>query len=72
MNIEISFCLSNKCAEHYCELPLAPGMRLDFLFDFGDQWHFTLHAESVNAELTLHQPRVLEKHGTAPKQYGGW
>jgi hypothetical protein len=54
------------------DLPLAPGMRLDFLFDFGDQWHFTLHTESVNAGLALQKPRVLEKHGQAPKQYGEW
>ena len=54
------------------DLPLAPGMRLDFLFDFGDQWHFTLHTESVNAGPALQKPRVLEKHGKAPKQYGEW
>ena len=54
------------------ELPLAPGMRLDFLFDFGDQWHFTLHTESIDAGPAIHKPRVLEKHGKAPKQYGGW
>jgi hypothetical protein len=54
------------------ELPLAPGMRLDFLYDFGDQWEFALHTESVNAGLVIQKPRVLEKHGKAPKQYGGW
>ena len=54
------------------ELPLAPGMRLDFLYDFGDQWPFTLHTESIDAGPALHKPRVLEKHGRAPKQYGGW
>ena len=54
------------------ELPLAPGMRLDFLFDFGDQWAFALHTESVNAGPALKKPRVLEKHGQAPEQYGGW
>ena len=40
------------------ELPLAPGMRLDFLYDFGDQWEFALHAESANAGLALKKPRV--------------
>jgi hypothetical protein len=54
------------------DLLLAPGMRLDFLFDFGDQWHFTLHTESIDAGPAIHKPRVLEKHGKAPKQYGGW
>lgn len=54
------------------ELPLAPGMRLNFLYDFGDHWEFALHAEGANAELALQKPRVLEKHGKAPKQYGEW
>ncbi len=54
------------------ELPLAPGMRLDFLFDFGDEWRFTLYTESIDAGPAIHKPRVLEKHGQAPKQYGGW
>lgn len=53
------------------ELPLAPGMRLDFLYDFGDEWRFTLHTESIDAGPAIHKPRVLEKHGQAPKQYGG-
>ena len=54
------------------DLPLAPGMCLDFLFDFGDQWHFTLHTESIDAGPVIQKPRVLEEHGRAPEQYGGW
>lgn len=54
------------------ELPLAPGMRLDFLYDFGDHWEFALHTESVNVGPAIKKPRVLEKHGKAPEQYEGW
>ncbi|MFZ0258017.1 MAG: hypothetical protein WAN46_20785 [Gammaproteobacteria bacterium] len=52
------------------EIPLAKGMRLDFLFDFGDQWEFAIQTESVDFRPAVKQPQVLEKHGKAPKQYG--
>jgi hypothetical protein len=54
------------------DIPLFPGSRIDFLFDFGDEWEFVLQTERVNADLAIRKPRVLEKHGRAPKQYGGW
>lgn len=54
------------------DLPLSEGMRIGFLFDFGDQWEFTIQTERVNAEFALKKPQMLEKHGKAPKQYRGW
>lgn len=54
------------------DLPLSEGMRIGFLFDFGDQWEFTIQTERVNAEFALKRPQVLEKHGKAPKQYREW
>jgi hypothetical protein len=54
------------------DLPLSEGMRLGFLYDFGDQWEFDIEVESLNSGPALKKPRVLEKHGKAPAQYGGW
>ena len=47
-------------------------MRIGFLFDFGDQWEFDIQTESVNVGSAIGKPQVLEKHGKAPEQYGGW
>jgi hypothetical protein len=47
-------------------------MHLGFLFDFGDQWEFDIQTESVDFGRVTKKPQVLEKHGKAPKQYGGW
>jgi len=54
------------------DLPLAEGMRIGFLFDFGDQWEFEIQTESVDAGPVSKKPRVLERHGKAPKQHAGW
>jgi hypothetical protein len=51
-------------------LPLAEGMRIDFLFDFGDNWEFDIVVEAVNAGLSIQDPEVLEKRGEPPEQYG--
>lgn len=54
------------------DIPLSEGMRIGFLFDFGDQWEFDIKTESVNAGSAIKKPRVLEKRGKAPKQYRDW
>ena len=56
------------------DLPLSEGMRIGFLFDFGDDWRFDLLVERVNAGPASQEPQVLETHGTAPAQYedGDW
>lgn len=53
-------------------IPLSPGMRIGFLYDFGDEWEFDILTESVNDGAAIKKPRVVEKHGKAPEQYGGW
>lgn len=53
-------------------LPLSQGMRIGFLYDFGDQWEFAIKIESLNSGPAIKKPQVLEKHGQAPPQYGGW
>ncbi|MTW22570.1 IS1096 element passenger TnpR family protein [Allochromatium palmeri] len=54
------------------DLSLCEGMRISFLFDFGDDWRFELLVERVNAESKSQEPQVLEVHGAAPVQYGDW
>lgn len=52
-------------------LNLAPGRRFRYLFDFGDSWWFDIVLEEVREGETLPGgPKVLEKKGRAPKQYG--
>lgn len=65
-------------------LPLMPGNRLEYLFDFGDSWYFDLTLESIETPLLESQAKVkgrkkqtkstfgevLEQSGKAPKQYG--
>src|SRR5262249_45343774 len=52
------------------ELPLQPGASMEFLFDFGDCWKFTVKLESIEPpQKKLKAPRILEKHGKAPEQY---
>ncbi len=52
------------------DIPLAKGLRIEFLFDFGDQWTFALQTERVDFGPATEQPQVLEAHGKAPEQYG--
>ncbi|NEX21312.1 plasmid pRiA4b ORF-3 family protein [Thiorhodococcus mannitoliphagus] len=54
------------------DLALCEGMRIDFLFDFGDDWRFELLVERVNEEPASQEPQVLEAHGAAPEQYEDW
>jgi hypothetical protein len=54
------------------DLPLYQGMRIGFLFDFGDQWDFDIQTENVDVGSMIGKPQVLERHGEAPEQYGGW
>lgn len=52
------------------DIPLAKGLRIELLFDFGDQWTFALQTERVDFGPATEQPQVLEAHGKAPEQYG--
>ena len=52
-------------------LPLAEKETMHFLYDFGDDWKFKLVLEKIDPpNARLKRPNVIEKHGTAPKQYG--
>lgn len=52
------------------DLPLFEGTRITFLFDFGDQWEFDIEIERVDADLAVPKPRILEREGKVPRQYG--
>jgi hypothetical protein len=54
------------------DLPLHPGMGIDFLYDFGEQWEFNIRTERMNIESAIDKSQIMETHGKAPEQYGGW
>ncbi|HYV47509.1 MAG TPA: hypothetical protein VFA20_21765 [Myxococcaceae bacterium] len=52
------------------ELSLVPGMRIAYLFDFGDELRHDVRVESVGPlPEGLEAPRVVERVGTPPQQY---
>jgi len=52
------------------DLPLAEGATMTFVFDYGDNWKFTLKLESVtDVDRKLKGPKVIQSSGTAPVQY---
>ncbi|NEX19467.1 plasmid pRiA4b ORF-3 family protein [Thiorhodococcus mannitoliphagus] len=54
------------------DLALRAGMRIDFLFDFGDRWRFELTVEQVSDGPASQEPQLLEAHVRAPVQYDNW
>ena len=54
-------------------LPLEPGQTMELLYDYGDNWEFTIKLERVEPPGTkIKAPRIMESHGKSPKQYGDW
>jgi len=55
--------------------PLPTGMKLYYLFDFGDNWLFqitkTRHKDKL-IQSGIVYPRVIEARGKNPKQYPDW
>ncbi|MGM0440511.1 MAG: IS1096 element passenger TnpR family protein [Chlamydiota bacterium] len=52
------------------DLNLTVGSKMDFLFDFGDNWMFSISLEELApSETQSEDATILEKHGQAPKQY---
>ena len=51
------------------ELDLAPGARLAYVFDFGDEWRVRLTLRGTEASEGAPYPRVLRRTGQAPPQY---
>jgi hypothetical protein len=52
------------------ELPLQPGDRMIFLFDFGDNWEFDVQLEEIQPpNAKIKKPKILKRYGEAPSQY---
>ena len=52
------------------DAPLAPGEKMTYLFDFGDNWEFEVMLEEIAPpDPKAKKARIIEKHGQAPPQY---
>jgi len=56
------------------DLPLAIGERMEFWFDFGDDWRFAVQLERIEPQRTPPVTRavVIEACGESPDQYEDW
>ncbi|MFQ5592759.1 MAG: plasmid pRiA4b ORF-3 family protein [Anaerolineae bacterium] len=55
------------------DLGLRPKQRFLYLFDYGDEHRFEVQLLAVNPDAPKGDyPRVVERHGRNPKQYGSW
>jgi hypothetical protein len=55
--------------------PLPTGMKLYYLFDFGDNWLFQINKTRHKDKLIqpgIVYPRVVEARGKSPEQYPDW
>jgi len=53
------------------DLPLAEGAAMKFVFDYGDNWQFTVKLESVTeVDPALTEAKITQSSGKAPAQYG--
>ena len=58
------------CPRAVGDVPLRVGQAMTYVFDFGDWWEFDVTLESVDPEMAIEKPVVLEAHGEPPEQYG--
>lgn len=54
------------------ETYISEGQKIDFLFDFGDNWEFDLTLDSINPDVLKQVTNILETSGEAPQQYPNW
>lgn len=54
--------------------PLPSGLKLYYLFDFGDSWTFEIKKSRKKkyVEKGIVYPRVIESYGQNPEQYPSW
>ena len=51
-------------------LNLEPGQKFLYLFDFGDEWRFTVRVHAINQDAPDGEyPHIVESVGKAPRQY---
>jgi hypothetical protein len=54
-------------------LSLRMKQRFLYLYDYGDEHRFDVQLIAINPDAPKMQyPRIIEKHGKNPPQYGGW
>lgn len=50
-----------------------PGEKMLFLFDYGDEWRFSVELKEIKRITGLNtNPSILECIGKAPEQYSAW
>ena len=55
------------------ELPLRIGETMKYVFDFGDNWKFTIELEEIKPpDPKFKYSEILEEHGKSPEQYPDW
>jgi hypothetical protein len=55
------------------DLPLEEGQEMTYLYDFGDQWEFSVTLERIDPpDRSLKAPAILEEGGDHPRQYPAW
>ena len=60
----------NAARTRIAKLPLAPGQKFHYLFDFGDEWWHDITVEHVDGVPDKGKyPRIVEKQGDSPPQY---
>jgi hypothetical protein len=53
------------------KIDLVVNQQFLYLFDFGDEWHFSVRLMEIRTdEPLLPEPKILERKGKAPEQYG--
>ena len=55
------------------DLPLRVGDKMEYVFDFGDHWQFTIELEAIQPpNPKFKKAKILESHGKSPEQYPNW
>jgi len=59
------------------ELGLKKGQEILYLFDYGDEWRFSVKLEKINTKEELVESEIIDEKGDAPEQYpdffdSGW
>ncbi len=54
-------------------LPLRIGEKMEYVFDFGDYWQFTIELEKIEPpNPKFKKAKIIESYGKAPEQYPDW
>ncbi|MBM7558087.1 plasmid pRiA4b ORF-3 family protein [Halanaerobacter jeridensis] len=51
------------------ELGLEVGQEILYLFDYGDEWRFSVKLEEIKSGESLEETKIIERKGESPEQY---